>query len=103
MNTVSLERIIELVSNAVVRELHKQGVQVVSGKPGIVPPERSPGGISVKTQKIDMSAYKTPVLTEQHLSRLHELTGTIIVPRGTVITPKAREAIKAKSICVTFE
>ncbi len=100
---VSLEKIIKLVSTGVVRELHKQGVQVVSGNAEIIPADSSASGMSVKTEKIDMSSYKTPVLTEQHLSRLHELTGTVVVPRGTVITPKAREAIKAKKLYIRFE
>ena len=50
-----------------------------------------------------MSSYRTPVLTENHIQRLHPLTGEIIVPQGTVITPKARELIKVKQILVTMK
>jgi ethanolamine utilization cobalamin adenosyltransferase len=49
-----------------------------------------------------MKKYRTPVLTEDHIRRLHELTGEIIIPRGTVITPKARELVRKNQIIITF-
>ena len=49
-----------------------------------------------------MSKYKTPVLTENHMRKLHVLTGEVIVPKGTVVTPKAKELIKEKQILISF-
>ena len=62
-----------------------------------------PGGFRIKKEKIDMSAYKSPVLTENHIKRLHELTGEIVVPGGTIITPKARQALRSKKIAIVYE
>jgi hypothetical protein len=56
-----------------------------------------------KVERIDMSKYRSPVLTENHLRRLHALTGEVIVPKKTVITPKAREIAKEKNIIITCD
>lgn len=84
------------------KELARQGITVTQG--GTNASAQDPAlGFRTKSERIDMNAFKSPVLTERHLSRLHELTGEVIVPKGTVITPKAREYIKAQGLILTFE
>ncbi|MFZ5517310.1 MAG: hypothetical protein ACOY90_11765 [Candidatus Zhuqueibacterota bacterium] len=99
---ISLEKLIQLVTAEVVKELKKQGVQVVSadGRPvhGL-----SENALRTKSEQINMGAYKSPVLTENHIRKLHELTGEVIIPRGTVITPRAKELIKQKQLIVTIK
>ena len=106
MTEVSLEKIINLVVREVVSELEKRGVKIVTSSQNS--PINTGGsltvtGIKTKTEKIDMTGYKTPILTERHIDRLHELTGEIIIPMGTVITPKAREVIKQKNLSIRYE
>ena len=99
---VPLETVIRLVTERVMAELLTQGVRiefgagssgaqprVIFGEPGTAPP---------RSERVDMSAYKTPVLTERHILRLHALTTAVIVPRGTVVSPKAKELLRDRKI-----
>jgi len=98
---VSLETLIQSVVRELVAELKRQGVEIIDGPAGrdaTVGP--SPAR---RTECPDLSGYKTPVLTEAHVQRLSVLTGAVQVPRGTVVTPKAREILKAKRILLQFE
>ncbi len=99
---ITLEKLISLVTAEVIKELKKQGIQIISSSDG------NGLGISTdslrtKSEKIDMSRYRTPVLTEIHIRRLHELTGEVIIPKNTIITPKAKEIIKEKRLIITKE
>ena len=108
MNEVSLDKIVSLVVQEVVKELARHNIKVVHTA-GIPAGAVLPGnvgqneGFRTKTERIDMKAYRSPVLTENHLNRLHELTGEIVIPRKTVLTPKARMALKSKNIVVRYE
>lgn len=99
---ISLEKLISLVTAEVVKELKKQGIQVVSsnGQTTIFNPVDA---LRAKSEEIDMSKYKTPILTENHIRKLHELTGEVIVPKGTIITPRAKELVKQKQLIVTLK
>ncbi len=107
MQEISIEKIVNLVVKEIVQELVKQGVKVVSTNGSMVPANillpSADTGLKTKSEKIDMSKYKSAVLTENHIDRLHELTGEIIVPKGTIITPKAKQKIRDKQIAVTIE
>ncbi|MBI9016155.1 MAG: hypothetical protein JEZ07_02725 [Phycisphaerae bacterium] len=108
MNQVSLEKIIQLVTQEVVAQLKKNAVvvNINSAELGAnIANSFSQQGkcIQTKTERIDMGKYKTPVLTERHINKLHELTGKIIIPCGTIITPKAREIVKRKQIVIETE
>ncbi len=98
----SFEKLVSLITVDVVKELVKQGVTVntLSGKTS---PNSSVTGFRNKCQRIDMSKYKTPILTENHIRRLHELTGLVQIPKGTVITPKAKELIRERQISLELE
>ena len=96
---INIEYIIQLVTKQVVKELQTRGVNVnFNTGQGVLQ-----DALRTKTETIDMSKYKTPVLTENHIRRLHELTGEVVIPEGTVITPKAREMIKDRKIGVRVE
>ena len=99
---ITVEKIIQIVTAEVLRELKKLGVDIVSS-PGTVNNKFLSGGVRTKSEIIDMSKFRTPLVTENHLRKLHDLTGEIIVPEGTIVTPKAREMIKEKHILIKFE
>ena len=50
---------------------------------------------------IDMSSYKTPVVTENHLSSIAAEIKEIIIPEQTIITPGAKQIIKNKQLIVS--
>ena len=107
MNEVPLEKIVSLVVQEVVKELQKNGIKVVSvgggtSGSGNILTGNTLSGFKAKVEHIDMSKYKTPLLTENHIDRLHELTGEIVIPKGTIMTPKAREAVKRKNISIQY-
>ena len=99
---ISLQKLIELVTAEVVKELKKQGVQVVDTS-GKNVSNTQMHNYQTKTERIDMSKYKSPVLTENHIKKLHELTGNLIVPQGTIITPKAKELLKERNLTLQIE
>jgi len=103
----SLETIIGEVTERVIRELKNQGIQIVSatGSDDARKTEAAAysGNGTVRSERADMTGYRTPVLTERHVKRLHELTGAVIVPRGTVVSPKAKELLKDKNIQLCIE
>ena len=102
MTPLSIEQLITRIVHEVLRELVRQNRTItLDGRPVTIG-NRIPGGLA-KTETIDMTPYRTPVLTENHIQRLHELTTEIRVPEGTVITPKARELIREKRLNLTFE
>jgi hypothetical protein len=95
---IDINKLIQKVTSQVISELRAQGVRI--NYTGQVPEQF--GSLRIKSEKINMDKYRSPVLTENHLRRLHELTGEIIIPRGTVITPRAREIVKEKKIIITY-
>ena len=99
---IALDQLIQLVTSSVVKELKKQGI-TISYSSSLVGGGDDIHKWRTKSEKVDMSKYRTPILTESHVRRLHELTGEVIVPKGTVITPKARELVKQKQIVLTIE
>jgi hypothetical protein len=98
---ITLEELILKITREVIRELGRQNISVTIGEQS-VQSSHQPGLIS-HTETIDMSKYKTPVLTENHIQKLHELTGEVIIPKGTVITPKARELVRHKNLKITIK
>lgn len=104
---ISLEKLVDLVVREVIQKLQKEGVQIVlpqRNSNGSDPNRKNQGlPFRNKSENVDMRSYRTPVLTENHIQRLNPLTGEVIVPKGTVITPKARELIKMKQILITMK
>jgi len=91
---ISIERLIELIVKQVVAELTKRGVEIDFG-------DENKLLLNTKVE-IDMSCYKTPVLTENNFQFI-SAEGEIIIPEKTVITPGAREIIKKKKLIVTHK
>ena len=104
---VPVETIVRQVTAQVIRELADQGVRIVSTAGSAVSQEPQIaagfGGSPIRSERADMTGYRTPVLTERHVKRLHELTGAVIVPRGTVLSPKAKELLRDKNIQLCIE
>ena len=102
---ISVEEIIRIVTREVIAELAKRGITITGTdlKSGEKANSTSSSAIVLKSEKIDMSNYKSPILTERHVNNLNELVGEIIVPKGTVVTPKAKEAIKKRKLLIRFE
>ena len=106
MGEMGLENIITMVTKHVIDELERKGIRIVHSN--AIPEQASTGSIQPwgnqnRIERIDMSKYKSPVLTENHILRLHELTGGISVPKGTVITPKAKQLLRQKNILIIIE
>jgi hypothetical protein len=102
---VLLTEIVRIVVQEVMRELIQRGVRVVSketeskvGSGFVKQGSNDFDAFRGKVEHINMDLYKTPILTENRINRLHELTGEVVVPPGTVITPKAKDALRAKRI-----
>ena len=77
----------------IVRRIVKEVLDEISSQP-----IAANDGFKNKSERPDFSGYKTPVVTERHIQRLHELTGEIVVPKNTIITPKAHDVIREKGI-----
>jgi hypothetical protein len=94
---ISIEQLVETVVRQVLAELAKRGVQVRPAGTGSggVPAVKGEGGTSLE---IDMSKFRTPVLTENQLINIGTKVSTIIVPCTTVVTPGAWDIIKAKQL-----
>lgn len=94
---ISIEELIEIVTREVIKELLKKGVKIDFDSP-----DENVIGSNRNVKEIDMSGYKTPVLTENHLDELNNGITEIIIPKKTVITPGARIVIKTKQLIITY-
>ena len=96
---ISIEELIELIVREVISELTKRGIDVDLDDNNV-----SAKSSFIKTNfEIDMSNYRTPLLTENNLSMLDSNIVEIIVPAGTIITPGARETIRKKKLIITYK
>lgn len=94
---ISIEQLVERIVREVIAELMKRGVEID------LPAGPQPHGQAAQTAggtalEIDMSAYRTPVLTEGHLSRIDPKVSTILVPCNTVVTPGAWGTLRSKRL-----
>jgi hypothetical protein len=96
------ENLIRVIVQEVIKELTKRNI-LPDPERKKKTEERDAQYVKTKVEKIDMSGYKTPILTENRIDRLHQLTGQIIVPGRTIITPKAKDKIKLKQIMIIRE
>ena len=96
---ISVEKLIEIIVRGVLSELAKRGVA-----PGIPP---APGGTApardpASRVAIDMTGYRTPVLTENRVRSLEMRVREITVPSGTICTTGARDVLQQRRIKLTF-
>jgi len=95
---MSIEEIVELVTREVIKELLRQGVIVDKSLPD------TPGSKNGKeVLEVDMSGFKTPILTESSFHKIASETKELIVPEKTVITPGARDIIKRNQIRISYK
>ena len=96
MHQIPIEKLVEAIVREVVAELTKRGVEISSpGMPGGVRAAAHVQGASVE---IDMSTFRTPVLTENQLIRIGPKVSTVVVPCNTVVTPGAWDVIRSKKL-----
>jgi hypothetical protein len=104
---IGLEKLIHLVTVAVIQALRENGYKIsthsTSNGSGPKQFNEIENATANKKVVVDMSKYRTPVLTENQVQRLHELTGSALVPEGTIITPKAKEILKQRNIQIIYE
>jgi hypothetical protein len=96
---INIEKLIEIIVREVIKELLKHGELpdfFISE-----PMHGSSGRNRIKKKDptvIDMSNYKTPLLTEEQLKCLDPGITEITVPIGTIITPGAKDIIKKRNL-----
>ncbi len=96
---VSIERLIELIVKEITAELSRRGIAVIpaSGK-------TTSSGVRMSQKHLqemaDLKNYKTPVLTENHLASLESSIREILLPKGTVVTPGARDIILKRKLII---
>ena len=97
---INIESLVEIIVKEVIAELSKIGVEVEYLK------EMKSGNFSRlenrKKQEIDMSGFKTPILTEYALESIGQDVNEIIIPKGTVFTPGARDIIKKRNFIINY-
>lgn len=93
---ISLEEIISLVVKEVIAELGRKGIHVEGGSDNIFSTDATN-----KIITMDLSEYKTPLLTELHILELDSEVGEIQVPIKTLVTPSAQDLIRKRKIIIT--
>lgn len=103
--TIQVEDLIAIVVREVMAELERRGIRV-DGEPGASSAMASAAAAPAAAPRkaaIDLGAYKTPVLAERHLASLPASVVEIVIPRGTVITPGAKDIIKKRSLVISSD
>ena len=121
---ISIEQLVASIVREVVSELVRRGITVTGGTQpapaaiGTVGAHYAPApattgrgspvqavttpppSTAAGTIEIDMGGYRTPILTEDYLTRLAPSVSTVIVPCSTVLTPGARDLIRKKKLSI---
>ena len=96
----TIERLIELITRAVVEQLARRGVEVSGALPGAPALPVEP---TTTWRELDFTGYKTPVLTEPRIRAVEPGVSEIRVPGGTVCTAGARQLMRARKITLRFK
>ena len=96
---ISVEKLVEIIVKEVLAALAKRGVDV--GPPGAAS-VRTPAAARESAVEIDMTGYKTPVLTENRVRILERHVRQIVVPAGTVCTTGARDVMKERKMTLIY-
>lgn len=99
---IDIQKLIEMIAAEVISQLARMGVEIENTH------QKKERAGSVRTfnykcRVIDMSGYKSPVLTENQLISLTYETEEVIIPIGTVITPGAKDIIRQKKIKLIYK
>ena len=95
---LSIEKIVEMVTREVIKELIKQGYKVNQSFE-----EKSEVIGTKKILEVDMSGFKTPILTETSFDNIAPDTQELVVPERTIITPGASNIIKRNKIKISYK
>ena len=97
---IKFEKLIEIITAEVIAELAKLGIEIDYSTAG---EKKQCTSVSRKKlcEIIDLKSYKTPVLTENHIESLSPDIIEIEVPKGTIITPGARDLIKKRNLRIS--
>jgi len=97
---IELEKLIEIVTREVIKELVKLGYNAEDLLASDYPKE-------IKTAKkiveIDMSGFVTPVLTEGQMEALEKGVEDILIPPQTIVTQGAKRLIKQYKIKLIYK
>jgi hypothetical protein len=94
---IAIEDIVKMVTMEVVKELSRRGYEV-EGLPMSLKNDK------VKTSlEIDMSEFKTPILTENSFWNMDKGVTELIVPANTVISYGASREIKLRKITIKYK
>jgi hypothetical protein len=94
---IPIEKLVELIVRQVLTELAKQGIRV-GGAPG----RHQPASADPARVTIDMTGYRTPVLTEDRVRSLDPRVREILIPPGTVCTIGARDTVQRRKIKIIY-
>ncbi|MDR3628457.1 MAG: hypothetical protein P4L45_16550 [Ignavibacteriaceae bacterium] len=97
---IKIEKLIEIITTEVIAELTRLGVEIdytPTGEKKL----NTAGSRRKLCEIIDLKNYKTPVLTENHLESLSPEVMEIEIPKGTIITPGARDLIKKRNLRIS--
>jgi len=96
---ISLQKIIEIVTEEVIKELIKKGIKI--DESFIRKTEHKNN--NNKSFEIDMRRFKTPIVTENILGSIDKNINKIIVPAKTIITPGARHIVKKNKLTIIYK
>ena len=110
---LSIEQLVEIVVRQVLAELEHRGVPVRGALPGpngrngthASRPASAPAGAAAPGPggarlEVDLSGYKTPVLTENHVRAAGRHIREIAVPAGTICTAGARDLLEQRRLAL---
>lgn len=97
---IPVERLVEIIVRQVLAELKKHSVVV--GSTAAVNVVAPPPAVQPSHVEIDMSGYRTPVLTENCVRSQERHVREILVPAGTVCTIGARDAMQQRRMKLTY-
>ncbi|AFN73347.1 hypothetical protein MROS_0103 [Melioribacter roseus P3M-2] len=96
MSGINIKKLIELIVTEVINELDKRGYEITFV-------DNKDNENKNDSYEIDMREFKTPVLTENMLTQAGNNFSRIVIPKGTVITPGAKEFINKKRIKIIYK
>ena len=96
---ISIEELVEVITRQVISELVKRGITVDYN----TKMNSFSGNLKRTNIEIDMSNYKTPLLTENNVLSLSSDITEIIIPGRTIITPGAKDVIRKKKLNITYK
>ena len=99
---INIEKLIEIIVREVITELLRRGEVIgpSSNEIKTICPCNSNNNKNKERAVIDLSNYKTPLLTENHLTTLDKAIVEIVVPKGTIISPNAKDIIKKRNLVI---